>query len=109
VASQPMRAMVFFSLHPIGRDDSMSDEVAEAVKVLREHGLEHEVGPTGTTIFGELGDIMQAIEECHDRISEDGTRVNSELMIDAKPGLDVGEMRGRVDRVMERLEEPAPA
>jgi uncharacterized protein YqgV (UPF0045/DUF77 family) len=87
----------------------MSDEIAEAVQVIRDSGLDHEVGPTGTTIFGEFGEVMDVIEECHERVAEDGTRVNSELMIDAKPGLEPGEMRDRVDRVMQRVEEGPPA
>lgn len=84
----------------------MSDEIAEAVKVIRDSGLDHEVGPTGTTIFGEFGEIMDAIEEVHERLARDGERVNSELVIDAKPDMDVSEMGERVERVKEHLDEP---
>lgn len=99
-----MRVMVFFSVHPIGRGESMADDVAEAVRVIRDSGLEHEVGPSGTTILGEFGEVMDVIERCHERLSEGGTRVNSELMIDAKPGLGSGELESRVQRVEERVE-----
>lgn len=102
-----MRVMVFFSVHPIKQRGSMADDIAQAVEIIRESGLEHEVGPSGTTILGEFSEVMDVIERCHERLGEDGTRVNSELMIDAKPGLDSGELQARVQRVEERLEEPA--
>lgn len=101
-----MRVMVFFSLQPIDAGGSTSDEIARSVQILREHGLETDVGPTGTTIFGEFGKVMDAIEECHEELARDGKRVNSELMIDAKPGMEPGDMQGRVDRVMEQIEGP---
>jgi uncharacterized protein YqgV (UPF0045/DUF77 family) len=101
-----MRVMVYFSLQPIDPDRSLSDEIAQAVQILRDHGLKTEIGPTGTTIFGQLGTIFQAIEQVHEELARDGQRVNSELVVDAKPGMDLDDMRGRVERVKQRLEEP---
>lgn len=101
-----MRVMVYFSLQPIDPSRSLSEEIAHAVQILREHGLTTEIGPTGTTIFGEFGEITDAIEEVHEQLARDGERVNSELVIDAKPDMEVGEMGARVERVKEHLEEP---
>jgi uncharacterized protein YqgV (UPF0045/DUF77 family) len=101
-----MRVLVYFSLQPIDPSRSLSEEIAQAVQIIREHGLTTEIGPTGTTIFGEFGEIMDAIEQVHEELARDGERVNSEIVVDAKPGMGIGEMGDRVERVKNHLDEP---
>lgn len=99
-----MRVMAFFSIHPIGEGDSLAEPISNAVKVIQKSGLEHEVGPSGTTIVGEWDEVMTVVERCHEVVGQDGTRVNSVLEIDWEPGLEEGAIQDKVDRVMREVE-----
>lgn len=103
----PMRVMVFFSIHPIGEGASVGDEVAKALKVIRDSGLEHELGPSGTTILGGYDEVMRVVRRCHEVVGEGGKRVNSILKIDWKPGLEPGDVAGKVESVEGRLTDQA--
>ncbi len=94
-----MQVMVFFSIHPIGQGAHVGDAVRRAVAIIEDSGLEHEVGPSGTTLLGEWEDVFAVVKRCHAALSEDGVRVSSLLKIDQKPGLKAGDIRRKVDRV----------
>lgn len=94
-----MKVMVFFSIHPIGEGAHVGDAVRKAIGVIRESGLEHEVGPSGTTILGEWDAVFALVKRCHEALSEGGVRVSSLLKVDQKPGLAAGDIRRKVDRV----------
>ncbi len=96
-----MRVMAFFSIHPVGESESLTEPVSNAVKVIKKSGLEHDVGASGTTILGEWEEVMDVIHRCHDVVSQDGKRVNSVIKIDWRPGLDEGAIEDKVERVME--------
>lgn len=95
--------MVFFSIHPIGEGASVGDAVARALEIVEESGLEHELGPSGTTILGEFDEVMAVVRRCHEVLREGGRRVNSVLKIDDKPDLQPGDVERKVRRVEERL------
>lgn len=98
-----MRVAVFFSVHPIGEGSSVGDEVAKAVEVIRDSGLEHHLGPSGTTMLGEFDEVMQVVKRCHEVVGGEDARVNSVLKVDWKPGLEPGDVEAKVERVEERL------
>lgn len=99
-----MRVMASFSVHPIGEGDSLAEPIADAVKVIKKSGLEHQVGPSGTTMVGEWDEVMDVVRRCHEVVGQDGTRVNSVLEIDWEPGLEPGAIQDKVDRVMAEVE-----
>lgn len=103
-----MRVMVFFSIHPIGEGASVGDDVAKALEVIRRSGLEHELGPSGTTILGEWEEVVDVLRRCHEVVGEDGARVNSVIKVDWKPGLQPGDVESKRRRVQQQLEEGAP-
>lgn len=104
-----MRVMAFFSIHPVGQGDSLTAPVANAVKVIKKSGLEHDVGASGTTILGEWDEVMDVVHRCHDVVGQDGGRVNSVLKIDWQPGLEEGAIEDRVARVMDEVEQTTEA
>lgn len=81
----------------------MGDDVARALEMIEDSGLEHELGPSGTTILGEFDEVMAVVKRCHEVLREGGTRVNSVLKVDDKPGLEPGDVDAKVERVEERL------
>ena len=99
-----MDVMVFFSIHPIGNGEHVTEPVAKAVKIIRDSGLKHELGPSGTTILGEWDEVMACIKKCHEALGADAPRLSSLIKIDFKPsGLPPDAIRAKVQRVEEAL------
>lgn len=100
-----MRVMVFFSLHPVGRGEHVGDAVAEALRIVRASGLEHELGPSGTTLLGEWDEVFACIRRCHEAVGAGGARVSSLVKVDWW-GFEPGAIRAKVERVEQRLRGP---
>ncbi len=101
-----MQVMVFFSVHPIGAGASVGEDVARAVEVIRQSGLEHELGPSGTTLVGEWDEVFEVLKQCHQVVSGGQLRVASVIKVDHKPaGFEAGAIGAKVDRVHRRLGE----
>lgn len=94
-----MQVTVFFSIHPIGAGAHVGDDVRKAVRIIQDSGLEHDVGPSGTTLLGAWDDVFAVIKRCHEALSAGDIRVSSLLKVDQKPGLKAGDIRRKVDRV----------
>lgn len=100
-----MEIAAFVSLHPIGEGESVGDAVAEAVQVIRDSGLEHHLGPSGTTIRGEWEEVFEVLKRCHEVVSGGEARVSSVIKVDCKPdGFGDAGIAGKVERVEERLD-----
>lgn len=80
----------------------MSEAVAEAVRVVRDSGLPHETTSMFTTIEGEWDEVMPVIRAATDAVLAVSPRVSLVLKADLRPG-HKGELRGKVDRVEQRL------
>ncbi|MBD8505036.1 thiamine-binding protein [Hoyosella sp. G463] len=98
--------LIAFSVAPSGGapDDSMSDAVAAAVKVVRESGLPSRTDAMFTTIEGEWDECMAVVKQACDAVGEFGPRVSLVLKADIRPGHH-GEIEGKVARVEARLEQ----
>lgn len=94
-----MRVMAFVSIHPIGEGASVGDEVRKAIEVIGDSGLEHEVGPSGTTILGDWDEVMATIKRCNEALGAPDARVSTVIKVDAKPGLEPGAIEAKVERV----------
>ena len=53
------------SLVPIGRDSHVSEEIAEALKLIEKSGLPFQLTPSSTCIEGEWNQVIPLIERCH--------------------------------------------
>ncbi|MGH7321421.1 MAG: MTH1187 family thiamine-binding protein [Candidatus Rokuibacteriota bacterium] len=53
---------------PVGDDTHMSDELAQALKLIEASGLPYQLTPTATCIEGEWDEVMAVIRRCHDRV-----------------------------------------
>jgi uncharacterized protein (TIGR00106 family) len=80
-----MRIVAELSLEPIGSGSSMKTEISEAVKILRQCGLKHEVHALSTTVEGEWEDVVGCVRRCHERLLQMGVpRVLSTLKIETR-------------------------
>ncbi len=91
-----------FSITPLGVGDSVSDLVADAVRIVRESGLPNETNAMFTNIEGDWDAVMGVIKDCVDSVAAKAPRVSVVVKIDHRPGA-IGQMSAKVAAVEERL------
>ena len=98
--------LVAFSIAPAtvdSPDGSMSDVVAQAVRVVRESGLPNRTDAMFTTIEGEWDECMDVVKRAVEAVQEHSSRVSLVLKADVRPGF-TGQLDAKVDRVEAHLE-----
>jgi uncharacterized protein (TIGR00106 family) len=96
--------IVAFSISPTAADEtgSVSDAVAQAVKVVRESGLPCETNAMFTNIEGEWDEVMAVVKRAVDVVAEVSPRVGLVLKADIRPGYD-GQLTAKVERIEQSL------
>ena len=75
-----------FSVTPVV-SGSIKPFIDMAVQEIERSGLKHEVGPVGTTVEGNLDNVLDAIKHAHQAVLGLGAeRVVTEIRIDEKKG-----------------------
>ena len=70
---------------PLAGED-MRPYVDAAVDAVRASGLKHEVGALGTTLEGEIDEVLQVAKAAHQAVVQRGAgRVLTEIRIDERP------------------------
>ena len=69
------RCIAAFSVSPSGAEE-VGAAVAEAVRLVRESGLENETNAMFTNVEGEWDEVMAVIKSCVLRLAEDSPRVS---------------------------------
>ena len=89
-----------------GPDDSgsVSDAVAEAVRIVRASGLPHETSSMFTSLEGEWDEVMDVVRRATEAVGRYGSRVSLVLKADIRPGW-TGQMEAKVARVEEHLKD----
>jgi uncharacterized protein YqgV (UPF0045/DUF77 family) len=59
------------SLYPLGKD-SLSDDIAEFVKILQSKGIQCEAGKMSTVLYGETDVVFDALKEAYSYIASKG-------------------------------------
>ena len=90
-----------FSVVPIGEGESLSQYVAECLKIVRSSGLDHELTPMGTILQGELEEVMATIISCHKKVVSMSDRVVTSIKIDDRRN--ERPMREKVESVLVKL------
>jgi uncharacterized protein (TIGR00106 family) len=98
--------IVAFSISPTAADDtgSVSEAVADAVRVVRESGLPHETNAMFTNIEGEWDEVMDVIRRAVDVVAATSPRVGLVLKADIRPGYS-DQLTTKVERVDAHLAE----
>ena len=76
-----------FSISPLGVGASVSDPVAEAVRLVRESGLPNETNAMFTNVEGEWDEVMALIKACTLKVAESAERVSLVIKIDHRQGV----------------------
>ena len=91
-----------FSITPLGIGDSVSANVADAVRLVRESGLPNETNAMFTNVEGEWDEVMAGVKQAVDVVAEASPRVGLVLKADIRPGYD-GQLTAKVERVEHAL------
>ena len=77
-----MSTLIDFSIFPVGKGESVSPYVARVVKIIRDSGLQYQLGSMGTTVEGEWDDLMDVVTCCFKELKKDCARIYMSAKID---------------------------
>ena len=86
-----------------GDDGSVTDAVADAVRIVRESGLPNHTDAMFTTIEGDWDEVTRVAKECMDAMKNDCGRVYMVLKVDYRAGQD-NRMKGKVETLGKLLD-----
>jgi uncharacterized protein (TIGR00106 family) len=96
-----------FSITPLGVGTSVSQPVAEAVRLVRASGLPNETNAMFTNVEGDWDDVMTLIKSCVMKVAETAPRVSVVIKIDHRPGV-TGALEAKVEAVESVLASELP-
>jgi uncharacterized protein (TIGR00106 family) len=91
-----------FSISPIGAGESVSQQVADVVRLVRASGLPNETNAMFTNVEGDYDEVMALIRECVMTVAKTAPRVSVVIKIDHRAGV-TGGLRHKVDAVEAHL------
>ncbi len=94
--------VVNFTIVPIGKESSLSSQVAEILKIVSESGISYKLHSMGTILEGEWDEIMKLIKKCHKKILKDSDRVLTTITIDDRKDR-TARIAGKVKSVERKL------
>ena len=97
-----MSALVDLSIFPLDKGDSLSAYVARVLKIIKDSGLPHKMGPMGTSMEGEWDEVMGVVNNCFEELKKDCDRVYMTLKVDYRKGPS-GRIESKVKSVEEKL------
>jgi uncharacterized protein (TIGR00106 family) len=99
-----MSTLVSLTVFPMDKGESVSPYVTRVVRLIRESGLPHKVGPMSTVIEGGTGEVMALVRSCFEELERDCDRVYMILTADYRKGGE-GRIEKKVRSVLDKLEE----
>lgn len=102
VRSRSDKMLAEFSVVPIGKGESVSQYVAECVRIVHESGLDYRLNPMGTVVEGDYDQVMDVVRRCHLAVISKCQRVVTTIKIDDRvgaKGMIEGKLRSVEDRV----------
>jgi len=94
--------LVEFSVVPIGAGVSVSQYVAECMRIVDASGLDYRINPMGTVIEGDYEAVMSVVGKCHARVMELVPRVVTTIRIDDRKGV-AGALESKIKSVEQKL------
>lgn len=98
-----MSFLVFVSMTPLGKGESVSRYVTKVVDVIDRSGLSYVLTPMGTVIEGESWEeVMEVLRKGFEELKKDCPRISITMKIDYREGKS-GRIRSKVESVQEKL------
>ena len=92
-----------FSVTPVGAGVHLSQQVAKAVRVVKESGLDYQLTALGTLLEGERGEVLRVIEKAHQALLESNERVYTRIVLDEFREETAGRIRSKVTKIEKEL------
>jgi uncharacterized protein (TIGR00106 family) len=99
IGQRGIMVLLEFSVVPVGKGESVSQYVAECLKIVASSGLPYKINPMGTVMEGGYDEVMGVVRACHARVMEQCPRVVTTIRIDDRKGT-----TGAIDRKVEAVE-----
>ena len=74
------------SIFPIGKNSSMSRQVALAIEEIAKSGLDYQITSMGTLIEGEWDEVLRVVKKAHDKMIKVSDRVYITMAVDSRTG-----------------------
>ena len=94
-----------FSMTPLGKGESVSPFVARCLEVVAASGLDYRLHAMGTTLEGELDEVLAVVRRCFEALQADCDRISCSVKIDYRKGPG-GRLEGKVRKVEALLGRP---
>jgi uncharacterized protein (TIGR00106 family) len=88
-----------FSMTPLGKGESVSPYVARCLAVVAASGLDYRLHAMGTTVEGELDQVLDVVRRCFAALESDCVRISCSIKIDYRKG-----PGGRLDSKVQKVE-----
>src|SRR5262252_9115543 len=75
-----------FSMTPLGKGESVSPYVARCLEVVAASGLDYRLHAMGTTLEGELVEVVAVVRRCFEVLVSDCDRLSCSIKIDYRKG-----------------------
>jgi uncharacterized protein (TIGR00106 family) len=86
MCAEETKMLAEFSVVPIGKGESVSQYVAECIKIVESSGIDYRMNPMGTVLEGDYDKVMSVIRACHMRVMELSQRAITSIKIDDRKG-----------------------
>jgi uncharacterized protein (TIGR00106 family) len=87
-----------FSMTPLGKGESVSTYVARCLEVVAASGLDYRLHAMGTTLEGELDEVLAVVRRCFEVLQPDCERISCSIKIDFRKGSG-GRLESKVQKV----------
>ena len=94
-----------FSMTPLGKGESVSPYVARCMEVVAASGLDHRLHAMGTTLEGELDQVLDVVRRCFEVLQVDCNRISCSIKIDYRKGPG-GRLDSKVKKVQDLVGRP---
>src|SRR5579871_515567 len=87
-----------FSMSPLGKGESVSSYVARCLEIVAASGLDYRLHAMGTTLEGELDQVLAVVRRCFEALQPDCNRISCSIKIDYRNG-SAGRLQSKVQKV----------
>jgi uncharacterized protein (TIGR00106 family) len=94
-----------FSMTPLGKGESVSVYVARCMEVIAASGLDYRLHAMGTTLEGELDEVLAVVGRCFEALATDCNRISCSVKIDYRKGAS-GRLQSKVQKVQSLIGQP---
>jgi uncharacterized protein (TIGR00106 family) len=97
--------LLAFSITPLGVGEAVGEQVAEAVRVVRDSGLPNRTDAMFTTVEGDWDEVMAVVKRAVDVVATRAPRVSLVMKADIRPGV-ANALTSKVESVERHLRQP---